>query len=213
MSVISWQLGYRDTENTITILGAGGTISSTYKPALENINSSYRNPIFDLRNEISEGFGIVAKNLSSIPVLNKDSRKITPDDMKFILDVCNGIKAKSIIVTCGTYGLPLFTQIIAKHILPAAKDIVVTGSMLPPSHGTGWPISDIDINCGAALATINTLRTLRKQGDAESRVFASFHGDIFTAEQCKDLTLHPDSHKDVELYRGQVIHPTREIVR
>ena len=190
------QNGFKNDPDTFAIIGCGGTISSAYSPTNENIAPTHFSPINDILKDLDTSFGIAENTASFISLINKDSRDITKDDIVFIMDVLNGIKSTRIVLTVGTYGLPLFTQIIDKCI-QKEKIVCVTGSMLISSIKE----NDVDFNGGGAISSVNTLDRLSSVN--ESIVYASFHGKIYKPEECKNLELHLDSHSDVEFYRGQ----------
>lgn len=122
--------------------------------------------------------------------MDKDSRDITIEDMKFLLNFLNAIQNKRIVVTCGTYGLPLFTRIIAEGFKSKNSVLGVTGSMLISSMRE----YDVDFNSGAVIGAVNAF-SKQKNIDDEPAVFAAFHGKIYMPNECVDLDLHPESHK------------------
>lgn len=192
------QNNFKNEEQTIALIGCGGTISSAYSPSNENIAPTHFSPINDILRDLHSAFGVAEDKISFISLLNKDSRDITKEDMFFILDILNGIDNKLITATVGTYGLPLFTQIFDKCILKDKnKKVCVTGSMLISSIKE----NDADFNGGGAITSLNTLDKLSSH--SSSIVYAAFHGKIYLAQDCKDLELHLESHQDVKFYRGQ----------
>ena len=105
---------FKNDGKSFAIVSCGGTISSAYSPARENIRPTNRSPITDTIEALHQSFGLAKKDVSTISLMNKDSRHIAIEDMKFLLDFLNSIDNERIVVTCGTYGLPLFTQIIGE---------------------------------------------------------------------------------------------------
>jgi len=192
------QSGFNNSNDIFALIGCGGTISSAYSPKNENIRPTHFSPINDILSDLNESFGVAEDKTSFISLVNKDSREITREDIIFVMDVLNGIRATSIVITVGTYGLPLFTQIAEKCIQKNKKKIVcVTGSMLISSIKE----TDADFNSGCAVASVNALHKL--SDITESMVYAAFHGKIYEPSECAHLELHLESHADAEFYRGQ----------
>jgi len=184
--------------DSLAVVSCGGTISSAYSPARENIRATDKSPITDTLEALHSAFGLSNKDVSTISLLDKDSRDITVEDMTFILDFINSIDNKRIALTCGTYGLPLFTQIIGAHLKDPKKILGVTGSMLISSMRE----HDVDFNAGGVVTAINGFE---KMGWNEETplVFASFHGKVYMPDECETLELHLPTHNDVEFYRSQ----------
>lgn len=189
---------FKNDEKSFAIISCGGTISSAYSPTSENIRPTEKSPITDTLNALNVSFGLAQKDISTISLMDKDSRFITIQDIMFLLNFLNSIENRRIVVTCGTYGLPLFTQIIDAHLQPSKKILGITGSMLISSLRE----HDVDFNAGGVVTAVNALSKM-ELGEPTPIVFASFHGKVYMPEECGDLELHLASHKDVEFYRGQ----------
>ncbi|MEM8832903.1 MAG: asparaginase domain-containing protein [Pseudomonadota bacterium] len=193
------QSGFKNNENTLALVGCGGTISSAYSPSNENISPTHFSPINDILKDLDTAFGVAENQTSFISLLNKDSRDITIEDIIFVMDFLNGIQNNRIVLTVGTYGLPLVTQILDRCIeKDRAKLICVTGSMLISSIKE----NDADFNGGGAITSLNALSHLSSSIN-ESIVYTAFHGKVYKPHECENLELHLESHKDVEFYRGQ----------
>ncbi len=189
---------FKNDPNSFAIVSCGGTISSAYSPLRENIRATDKSPITDTLTALNNSFGLANKDISTISLINKDSRDITVKDMTFILNFLNSIENERTVLTCGTYGLPLFTQIIGEHLTSSKKVLGVTGSILISSMRE----HDVDFNAGGVVTTVNALSKIGRKKDKPT-VFASFHGEVHTPEECEDLNLHIESHKEVEFYKGQ----------
>lgn len=192
---------FQNKKDHLAIIGCGGTISSVYSPLHESIHATNHSPIVDLIAALGESFGICEKNITYLPLINKDSRQVSKDDITFLLDFLNSIENERVIVTFGTYGIPMLTKIIADNISRKNKIVVVTGSMLP----SAFREQDADVNGLSAITCVNTIakmRELEKDREYEPLVFSSFHGKVFTAVESEKLDLHPESHANVKFYRG-----------
>ena len=193
------QSSFKNAEDIFALVGCGGTISSAYSPTNENISPTHFSPINDILNDLGTAFGVAEDKASFLSLLNKDSRDITKDDVTYIMDILNGIDNTRIVLTVGTYGLPIFTQILDRCIVKDHRKIIcVTGSMLISSIKE----NDADFNGGGAISSVNALERLAPQ-EQSPIVYAAFHGKIYKPHECADLELHLESHKDVEFYRGQ----------
>jgi len=189
---------FNNDKKSFAVVSCGGTISSAYSPAKENIRATDKNPIADTLEALNTSFGLGDENISTISLLNKDSRDITAEDITFILNFLNSIDNGRIVLTCGTYGLPLFTQIIGAHLADPKKILGVTGSMLISSMRE----HDVDFNAGGVVTAVNAFSKIGWD-EEQPLVFASFHGEVYMPEECENLELHLPSHNDVEFYRNQ----------
>lgn len=189
---------FKNSSDIMAFIGYGGTISSAYSPSRENIAATQNSPAIELLDDLGKAFGIAPNDYSYIPLMDKDSRDITVDDIVFLLDFLNTIENRRVILTCGTYGLPLFTQIIGKHTKGKGRVIGITGSILI----SPFKEQDVDFNAGGIITAVNALA--KRASDSQPiEVFAGFHGSVFDPQECANLDLHPESHKDVEFYRTQ----------
>lgn len=192
------QSNFKNSSHHKALIGCGGTISSAYSPSSENIKATHFSPVKDILMDLDQAFGVAENKISYISLLNKDSRDLTVNDMTFVLDFLNGIDNQQILITVGTYGLPLFTQIFDKCIEKSREKIIcVTGSMLISSIKE----NDADFNGGGAITSLNSLSYFTPE--IKSLVYAAFHGKVYNSNDCKELELHLESHKNVEFYRGQ----------
>jgi L-asparaginase len=131
----------------VLFIQTGGTIDKDYPrvskgyafeittPAVEQILENI-NPCFEY--EI-------------LPLLQKDSLDLTPQDRDLIYEACLKNNAKKIIITHGTD-----TMIETANHLEAIKDkvIIVTGAMRPERFSN----SDASFNLGVAIGAIHILK-------------------------------------------------------
>jgi len=190
---------FKNEKDKVAIIGCGGTISSVYSPLYETIQPTNHSPVFDLLNALHEAFGIAEDNITYLPLINKDSRDIDERDLRLTLDIINNIENERVLLTCGTYGVQLFTYILSQHVHKKNKIVVATGSMLP----SPFREQDADVNGIAGVTALNTIHAMRKQPEENDPiVLCSFHGRVFKPKECIDLDLHPVSHKNIKFYRG-----------
>ncbi len=171
-------------EGCLAILAFGGTIQSAYVPSEENIKPVIMNTVFERTLELIERFGIASSKLSGATLIAKDSRDITNPDLAFLIHAIQQIPNDRIVVTCGTYMLPLIARVLHLHFGEGkSKKIVgVTGSWLPPSQEA----QDVDYNAGGTIAAMNAFKQARQQG----MVFVQFHGEIFIGDALVKLDIH-----------------------
>jgi L-asparaginase len=83
----------------------------------------------------------------------KDSRSLTPDDLKKITVAVDSSLADKILITHGTYTMPDTARYIEQN-MKKKKAVVLTGSMIPLK---GYDMSDASFNLGFALATLQRM--------------------------------------------------------
>lgn len=95
----------------------------------------------------------------------KDSRLLTEADKELIFEKCRDCKEKQILITHGTWTMPMTAKYLGKNKLP--KTIVLVGSMVPAKKkGT-----DALFNLGFALGAVQAL---------PSGVYIAMNGRIFS---------------------------------
>jgi len=106
-------------------------------------------------------------------VIMKDSRKITPDDIKAISEAVESSSNDKILITHGTYTMPDTARYIQAQ--PGGglsqKSIVLTGAMVPLE---GYSLSDAPFNLGFSIATLLTM----KPG-----ILLCMHGHLFKPDE------------------------------
>lgn len=82
----------------------------------------------------------------------KDSRAITPADLKKMLSTIKRSTAKKFIVTHGTYTMADSARYVARNLQDTKKTIIFTGSMIPLD---GFTFSDAGFNLGFTVSALN----------------------------------------------------------
>ena len=190
---------FKNDDAYIAILSCGGTISSAYSAKKECILPTSKSTITETLEHLDTSFGTAETNITSASLLKKDSRDISVNDIKYVLDTINKINNNRIIVSFGTYGLPLLTQIVDRHTVDKNKTVILTGSMLISTMKE----HDVDFNAGGAISLVNGLHEYARDNRDHALVCLAFHGKIYTSDECRSLDLHPDSHAEVLFYKGQ----------
>jgi L-asparaginase len=112
---------------------------------------------------INQGSSIIPTFIKSLKLDNdikfseicfKDSREISKDDLRKILDVIKNTPYKCIIITTGTFGMPDIGRFLELNLKKNNKTIVLTGSMTPIY---GFPMSDGPFNLGYAISQVQSL--------------------------------------------------------
>ena len=142
-----------DNSNKIHIVITGGTIDSEWNGAQDTVVvSEYSN--------LPEYFELLGKNLRFhekfifTQVCMKDSRAITVEDRKKILEIIEQSDATKIIITHGTYTMPDTARYIKDNLKRNDQVIILTGSMVPIK---GFDYSDGPFNLGFAFAQTQKL--------------------------------------------------------
>ncbi len=102
-------------------------------------------------------------------VCMKDSRNLTPGDLKKLLQTVKKSKSKYIVITHGTYTMVDTARFLQEHV-KGKKTIVLTASMVPLLFTN----SDAPYNLGFAISNA----TILKPG-----VYVSINGMNFTATE------------------------------
>jgi L-asparaginase len=137
------------TNPKIQILFTGGTIDSYWDGKLDTA---------------------VVKTFSSIPeylktlvlygrfdfkqICMKDSRRLTPKDLRNIVKAVEQSKYQKIIITHGTYTMPDSAKYLKANLRRHDQTVVFTGSMIPLK---GFESSDAPYNLGYAIAKADDL--------------------------------------------------------
>jgi len=97
------QAKFDNNSNTIALIGTGGTLSSAYSPRNETIIPGRYAAAGIVLNNLKSNFGVVDYPFSSIDLFAKDSRDVTNDDLKFLIDFISSIENEKILIVTGTY--------------------------------------------------------------------------------------------------------------
>lgn len=141
--------------NKVNFIITGGTIDSiwdgskdTATVAEHSILPDYfakliRNLKFDEEFEFSE-------------VCMKDSRAVSDEDRKKVVETIEKSSATKIIITHGTYTMPDTARYIKQNLKRADQTIIITGSMVPIE---GFDFSDGPFNLGFAYSEVLSQKT------------------------------------------------------
>ena len=150
----------------IEFIITGGTIDSYY--------DSIKDAVTPLKKSVLPAFIESLKldeQVSFKIICMKDSRSLTPVDIKKVLQTINNSKAKKIIVTHGTYTMPDTARFLGANLKRKDQTIILTGAMIPL---TGFSPSDAPFNLGYSLASVKTLAP---------GVYVCMNGQIFTPQE------------------------------
>ncbi len=150
----------------IEFIITGGTIDSYY--------DSIKDPVTPLTKSVLPAFIKSLKledEISYTQICMKDSRSLTPADIKKVLESINKSKSKKIIITHGTYTMPDTARFLAANLKRKDQVVILTGSMIPL---TGFSPSDAPFNLGYSLASLKTL---------QRGVYVCMNGQIFTPQE------------------------------
>lgn len=106
---------------------------------------------------------------SCTEICMKDSRDITDEDRVRLADEITKSPYEKILVTHGTYTMPMTAEYLRQHLVDNQKVIILTGSMTPLA---GMSPSDGGFNIGFAIGSMDLL----KPG-----VYLGMNGKIFKA--------------------------------
>lgn len=130
----------------ITFIQTGGTIDKDYPKSEKGWAFEIAEPAFlRILKKLNPSFE--SKTFSAF---RKDSLKITDDDRKKLLTLCQEISSQKIIITHGTDTL-LETAAFLEKI--QHKTIILTGAMRPERFSN----SDASINLGVAIGAVQIL--------------------------------------------------------
>ena len=128
----------------------GGTIDSVWSGAKDTA-------VVSKHSIIPEYFEKLQRNLKFndefefTEVCMKDSREITDEDRANIIEAIKKTNSNRIIITHGTYTMPITARYLKEHISIDDKTIILTGSMVPIE---GFDYSDAPFNLGYAYAEV-----------------------------------------------------------
>ena len=156
------------TEKTfpINFIMTGGTIDSYYEGTKDTV----------VPNEHS----IIPRFIKSLHLENptefteicmKDSREITKDDLKNLLNEIEKSSCKHFIITHGTYTMPDSARYLEANLKNKDKVIILTGSMLPMTEFT---MSDGGFNLGYAVAKLQ---------DLPNGIYVCMNGKVFSSTE------------------------------
>ena len=105
----------------------------------------------------------------------KDSRKITEDDLKQMVEEIEMSPHKKIIITHGTYTMPDTARFLKAKLRRTDQTIVFTGSMVPL---LGFTPSDAPFNLGYSIAKVQEL---------PPGIYVCMNGKVFSPDEVSKL--------------------------
>lgn len=154
----------------IHIIMTGGTIDSYYDGTKDTAVPQVHSVI----PRYLQGLNLEHKFKFS-EICMKDSRAITPTDLKKIVATIKRNSAKKIIITHGTYTMSDTARFIEKNLLTLNKTIILTGSMIPLD---GFNFSDAGFNLGFAIANVLEI---------PNGVYVAMNGKIIKASEATKI--------------------------
>ena len=107
----------------------------------------------------------------------KDSRELTPEDVKSVCKATEESDCTKIIITHGTYTMTDTARYLKANLKRTDQTIVLTGSMTPLR---GYEFTDASFNLGFAVSQVQVLT---------NGVYLCMNAQTFTAEEVsKDLS-------------------------
>lgn len=156
--------------NLVHIVITGGTIDSVWNGAQDTVVVPEHSTLPDYFKELGANLKFY-EELEFSEVCMKDSRAITEEDRKLIVNAIEESKAEKIIITHGTYTMPDTARFIKEHLKRKDQTIILTGSMVPIK---GFDFSDGPFNLGYAFAQVQVL----KPG-----IYVCMNSRVFTPEE------------------------------
>ncbi len=156
----------------IHIITTGGTIEGLDYEAEKNINQENKISIEDFFRSANVSFFYSVES-----VLNKDSRSITDEDRKLLVEKIKASSAEKIVLTHGTFTMEDTAKYIGK--LNLKKTIVLVGSFV---LGTSID-TDAPFNLGYAICSVQFLKP---------DVYVAMNGTIF---HWKNVTKNLETNK------------------
>jgi L-asparaginase len=107
----------------------------------------------------------------------KDSRQLTPEDVKGVCKAIEESPCAKVIITHGTYTMPDSARYLKANLKRTDQTVILTGSMTPLK---GYEFTDAPFSLGYAIAQVKTL---------VNGVYLCMNGRTFTPEEVsKDLS-------------------------
>ena len=152
----------------INVIITGGTIDSEWDAAADTATTRGESVIPQYLDKLK-----LDVDFTYNTVCMKDSRQLTPDDLKAITEAVEKGSADKVLITHGTYTMPDTARYIQVRLGGglSQKSIVLTGSLVPLE---GYTMSDAPFNLGFSIATLLTM----KPG-----VLLAMNGNLFTPQE------------------------------
>jgi L-asparaginase len=137
-------------EDTIHFILTGGTIDSYYDGTKDTAVPLERSSIPRYLKSI-----LPYVETEFTEVCMKDSRELTEENRKEILEAVKASPHTHIVITHGTYTMPDTARFLKANLQRDDQTIIFTGSMIPL---TGFAPSDASFNLGFAVASFSSLK-------------------------------------------------------
>lgn len=134
----------------------GGTIDSVWSGAHDTIIVSEHSVLPEYFNELKRNLKFFEEIIFT-EICMKDSRQITQEDRKKMLEVIEKSETPKIIITHGTYTMPDTAKYLQEHLKRTDATVVLVGAMTPVK---GFDFSDAPFNLGYAFAQLQVLLLL-----------------------------------------------------
>lgn len=161
-------------DGAIHFVITGGTIDSVY--------DGIKDTVVPTKKSIIPAY---LKNIKLYPqfiftqVCMKDSRQLTENDRKKILNVIEKSEHSRVIITHGTYTMPNTARFLKANLKRKDQTIILTGSMVPMRGTLADLPSDGPFNLGFCVAQVQSL---------PSGVYVCMNGKVFSPDEVvKDL--------------------------
>lgn len=144
----------------------GGTIDSYYEWTKDTAVPNEKSIIPKFIKSLHLG------NLTNFSeICMKDSRSLTSNDLKKMLNTVEKNSCKHIIITHWTYTMPDSARFLQANLKRKDQVIILTGSMLPMAEFT---MSDWGFNLGYAIA---------KLWDLPNGIYVCMNGKVFSSNE------------------------------
>jgi len=154
-------------KNTILVIITGGTIDSYYDGTKDTVIPS--------DSSVIPGFLESTKSyideFEYVTICMKDSRAVTDNDRKKIVETIEKTPHTKILITHGTYTMPDTARYIKANLKRTDQAIVLTASMIPI---LGFSPSDGPFNLGYSIAKLQ---------DLKNGIFVCINSHVFTPEE------------------------------
>ena len=157
-------------DEIIHIILTGGTIDSVWSGAKDTVVVSEQSVLPEYFDEIRRNLKFY-QELTFTEVCMKDSRKLTDEDRENILKAVEASGTDKIIITHGTYTMPVTARFLKENLKRKDQTIVLTGAVVPLKE---FNFSDGPFNLGFAFAEVQTL---------EPGIYVCMNAKVFVPEE------------------------------
>lgn len=157
-------------KSTIHFIMTGGTIDSFYNGTKDTVETVKHSSIPQFIKTLK-----LHEKVEFTEICMKDSRALTRNDMRKVVNTLEKSPYTNIIITHGTYTMPDSAKFIKANLKRKDQKIIFTGSMIPLM---GFAPSDAPFNLGFSIAKIHHL---------EPGIYVAMNGRIFSPEEVAKL--------------------------